>query len=65
MTYSGAGRYRETQEGVEVELTGRWSHSPESFTSRMALGAAEGALTRPTGMECDAAEIELYRIPEP
>lgn len=65
VTYSGTGRYREAADGVELELTGRWSNAPQSEPSVITLKAAEGGLTRPTGMECDAAEIELYRLPEP
>ena len=61
VTYSGAGRYRAAGAGVEVELTGSWSHAPEEFESRMQLTVTPEGLTRPTGTECDAAFPELYR----
>jgi len=64
VTYRGEGSFREVGDtAVVLTLTGRWSHTPESFTHKLHLRRTAQGLTRLVGMECDGADVELYRMP--
>ena len=63
VTYEGTGEFEERGDSaVVLTLRGRWSHTPETFTSKVHLRRTPQGLARFVGMECDAMDTELYRM---